>query len=25
LVKQQDYPADAKHQYAYTFETWERK
>ena len=25
LVKQKDYPADAKHQYAYTFETWERK
>ena len=25
LVKKQDYPADAKHQYAYTFETWERK
>lgn len=25
LVKKQDYPVDAKHQYAYTFETWERK
>jgi dihydrofolate reductase len=25
LVKQQDYPADSKHQFAYSFETWERK